>query len=100
MAMMVVLLGDSGKGFSLRPDTIARLANLGVTNLAVVRRAETVGIVLEGWLFDPGRSGEAAAAAVGAIGASRSLHPVMQMAVSAALSEGGGDVRDLSPARA
>ena len=81
MAMMVVLLDEEGD-FSLRPDAVTELARLGVTNLALVRDPQTVGIVLEGWSFDPMRSAATACAAVGSTG--RTLHPVVQMAVSTA----------------
>jgi hypothetical protein len=81
--MMVVLLGRSGGEFNLRPDHVSELARLGVTNVALLRDEQTIGIVLEGWAFDPALSAPAAAEAVGAVGA-RALHPVLHMAVSAA----------------
>ena len=98
MAMMVVLLGEAEDEFSLRQDQISELARLGVTNLALVRDDRNVAVVLEGWLFDPVDSAEAAVLAVGA--GSRTLHPVLQMAVSATAPEGGRDVRDVPHARA
>ena len=85
--MMVVLLEASDAEFCVRPDQVAQLARLGVSNLAVVRDRQTVGIVLEGWLFDPARSGAAAVGGVAAGG--RALHPVLQMAVSAAAAPTG-----------
>ena len=85
--MMVVLLEASDAEFCVRPDQVAQLARLGVSNLAVVRDRQTVGIVLEGWLFDPARSGAAAVCGVAAGG--RALHPVLQMAVSAAAAPTG-----------
>jgi hypothetical protein len=84
--MMVVLL-DRGADFCLRPKTVEELARLGITNLALVRDGQTVGIVLEGWSFDPLRSAAPACAAVGGDG--RTLHPVLQMAVPTAQREGG-----------
>ncbi len=83
MAMMIVLLGPAEHHFCLRPDHVSELSRLGVTNVALLRDEQAVGIVLEGWSFDPGRSSRAAAEAVGALGA-RTLHPVLQMAVSTA----------------
>jgi hypothetical protein len=83
VAMMVVLLGPADTEFCLRPDHAYELARLGVTNVALLRDEQTVGIVLEGWSFDPARSERSAAAAIGATGA-RTLHPILQMAVSAA----------------
>lgn len=81
MAMMVVLLSETDGEFCLRQEQVSEFARLGVTNLALVRDDGTVGIVLEGWLFDPAGSAEAAALAIGAGG--RTLHPVLHMAVSA-----------------
>jgi hypothetical protein len=96
VAMMVVLLDDVTGEFCVREELVASLARLGVTDLAVVRDAQTVGVVLEGWLFDPARSAGAAAEAVGATSRARVLHPVLQLAVSTAATEGGRDVEQLS----
>jgi hypothetical protein len=87
--MMVVLLEASDAEFCVRPDQVAQLARLGVSNLALVRDADTVGIVLEGWLFDPARSGAAAVCGLAAGG--RALHPVLHMAVSAAAAPSGAE---------
>jgi hypothetical protein len=89
--MMVVLLGQAGNEFSLRPDHVCELARLGVTNVALLRDEQAVGIVLEGWSFDPVHSARAAAAALGARDG-RTLHPVLQLAVSSdRLSFGGAE---------
>ena len=96
MAMMVLLLDDATGEFCLREELVASLARLGVTNVALVRDVRTVGVVLEGWLFDPVRSAGAAAEAVGARSGARVLHPVLQLAVSTAANEGGRDVQHLS----
>lgn len=92
MAMMVVLLDDGQGEFCLRQEVVATLAQLGVTNVALVRDDRTVGIVLEGWLFDPARSAGVAAEAAGAASGARVLHPVLQLAVSTAANQGGRDV--------
>ena len=96
MAMLVVLLDDPTGEFSLSQDLVTSLAQLGVTSVALVRDEQTAGIVLEGWLFDPARSADAAAAAVGAESTVRVLHPVLQLAVSTATHEGGRDVEKVS----
>ena len=83
MAMMVVLLAPTDGEFCLRAHHVEELARLGVTNVSLLRDEQAVGIVLEGWAFDPERSSGAAATALGAATA-RALHPVLQMAVSAA----------------
>jgi hypothetical protein len=92
VAMMVVLLDDGQGEFCLRQELVASLAQLGVTNVAMLRDDRTAGIVLEGWLFDPARSARAAAEAIGATSGARVLHPVLQLAVSTAANEGGRDV--------
>jgi hypothetical protein len=96
VAMLVVLLDDPTGAFSLRQELVASLAQLGVTNVALVRDEQTVGIVLEGWLFDPARSADAATVAVGAKSGTRVLHPVLHVAVSTAGHEGGRDVERVS----
>lgn len=96
MAMLVVLLDDPTGEFSLCQELVTSLAKLGVTNLDLVRDEQTVGVVLEGWLFDPARSSEAAAEAVGATSSRRVLHPVLHLAVSAAAHEGGRNVENVS----
>jgi hypothetical protein len=90
VAMMVVLLEEREGEFCLRPELVSELARLGITNLGLVRDHRTVGIVLEGWSFDPARSAETATAVVAAGG--RMLHPVMHMAVTSAGPEGGRHV--------
>jgi len=82
--MIVLLLDESEGEFCLQQKLVSELAALGVTNLALLRDDQTVGVVLEGWLFDPLRSSVAAAQAVGAAAGARALHPIMQMAVSKA----------------
>jgi hypothetical protein len=95
VAMMAVLLDDENGAFCVRQELVAKLARLGITNVALVRDDETVGVILEGWLFDPARSGAAAADAVATAGV-RVLHPVLDLAVSAAAYEGGRDVEAVS----
>ena len=85
---MVLLLANADGDFSVREELVSELARLGVTNLALVRDEQLVGVVLEGWSFDPARFGAAAADAVGAASA-RTLHPVLNLAVCAAGDEGG-----------
>jgi hypothetical protein len=90
--MMVVLLEAPGGELCVRPEQVAQLARLGVTSLDLVRDQETVGIVLEGWLFDPARLGAAAVQTITEGG--RALHPVLHMAVSATARQ--REVQDVS----
>jgi hypothetical protein len=96
VATMVVLLDHANGEFCLRPQAAEALAGLGVTSVAVVGNQQTVGIILEGWLFDPARSAGAAAAAVGAPPGAPVLHPILQAAVAAAVDQGGPDVEKVS----
>jgi hypothetical protein len=92
VAIVVVLLPASEADPSLRPAAVSKLALLGVTSVAVVRDDQTVGLVLEGWAFDPRRSGEAVVEAVaGPRSSARTLHPLLQLAVSASELENGGE---------
>jgi hypothetical protein len=85
---IAVLLLETAHEFNVSEDLVAELGRLGVTNVALVRDEQTLAIVLEGWLFDPAHSAEAAAEVVGAAHRARPLRPVMQLAVSGAGKEG------------
>ena len=76
----------------------SQLAALGVTNLALLRDDESVGVVLDGWAFDPVRSARAAAAVLGAEPQSRILLPVLEVGVTSATVL--GDMDDSTPATA
>lgn len=89
MAIVVVLLPGGDREVSLVPDTLARLPRLGITHVALVRDAEMVGVVLEGWAFDTAAAEEAVAAVAGLNDGVRTLYPLAQMAVSAATTKGG-----------
>ena len=91
MAMMVVLVAADAEP-SLQPAAVSELAHLGVTSVAVLRNERTMGFVVEGWAFDPCRSAEAIVAAVASPGArARTLHPLVEMAVSTARPLSGGE---------
>jgi hypothetical protein len=87
VAMTVLLLDGANGEFCLRQELVSKLARLGVTRVELVRDERTVGIVLEGWMFDPERSAGAAAEAVA--GTTRTLRPVMHVTVAAAAAGGG-----------
>lgn len=89
MAMAVVLFPVSDEALELRPSALEKLAALGVTSVALLRDGATVGLVLEGWVFDAERAQEAACVALGACDGVQTLRPLMQMAVSNVLIEGG-----------
>ena len=88
---MVVLVPASDAEPSLQPAAVSELARLGVTSVALVRDDMTLGLVVEGWAFDPSRSAEAVVAAVAGVAAdTRTLHPFVEMAVSTARPQLGG----------
>jgi hypothetical protein len=91
VAMIVVLVPSSDAEPSLPPAAVSELARLGVTSIAMVRDERTLGLVVEGWAFDPSRSAEAVAAIAGRRSQARTLHPLVEMAVSTARSPLGGD---------
>jgi hypothetical protein len=91
MPMLVVLVPASGTEPSLQPATVSELTRLGVTGVDLVRDEQTVGLVLEGWAFDPSRSADAALAAVGCRRSrARTLQPLLHVAVSALPIPGTG----------
>jgi hypothetical protein len=88
--MLVVLLEANGREPALSQRALGELARLGITSVSLLSDKRTVGLVLEGWAFDPARSAQAAREAVaGAESGARTLHPLVQMAVSAAPAQGG-----------
>lgn len=82
MAVMVVLAASDAGEILLGPGPLRRLGELGVTNISLVRDEATVGVVLEGWGFDPVISGAEAAEAVVGSRTGTILLPVLQAAVS------------------
>jgi hypothetical protein len=93
-----LMLWPATAGIRIGSAEAAQLAALGVTNVTLLRDAETVAIVLEGWAFSSSRSARAAAAALGDGSTCRILEPALDVAVSNAESNGGLDVSTLAPA--
>jgi hypothetical protein len=89
VAMVVVLFPASDEEPTFRPGALEELARLGVTNVALLRDGSTAGLVLEGWAFAVEAAPQAACAVAGACDDVRTLHPLAQMAVSAAAKGGG-----------
>lgn len=89
MAVVLFLASPTAGEPVVGPSAAASLAALGVTRISLLRDATTVGVVLEGWAFDPVRSGEAARAVFpDGTEAVRTLHEVGQLAVAATAREG------------
>lgn len=86
--MLLVLVGEDGV-LDLNADRLAELSRLGVTDVSVLRNAATVGVVLDGWAFDPQRSADEASALVTSAQRPQALLPVMHAAVLPAAGERG-----------
>lgn len=103
-----LLLWPVGAHVRVGSAEAARLAELGVTNVTLLRDTGTVAVVLEGWAFGPTRSARAAAAVLGDVAECRVLLAALDVAVSnpdmtggsdeEALASLGGDDRDGGPA--
>lgn len=88
-----VFLWPAGSDVRLGEAEARELARLGISAIALVRGDGTVGVVIDGWAFDPTRHAEAAAAALSAAPTSGRLLPVAEIGVSSAALEGGLDAR-------
>ena len=90
MATAVVLLAASRAESSLPSAAVTSLAQLGVTGISVVRDDRTLGLVVDGWAFDPRRSAEALVEALGRTRqGARTLFPLLEVAVFPAALGGG-----------
>jgi hypothetical protein len=74
---MLVLVTDVDPSVSLDTETAERLADIGVTNVAIVADDSTQAIVLEGWALDPATAVEPATSAL-RLGPRHALRPVLQ----------------------
>jgi hypothetical protein len=90
---MALMLWPASVGIRLGPIEATRLTALGVTNVTLLRDAETVAVVLEGWAFNPVRSGPAAVAALGDPLECRVLQPALDVTVSDADTGNGSGLR-------
>jgi hypothetical protein len=93
-----LMLWPAGAGIRIGSAEAAQLAALGVTDVTLLRDADTVAIVLEGWAFNPDRSARTAAAALGNVAECRVLQPALDVAVSNANAMGGNDEEALARA--
>jgi hypothetical protein len=93
-----LMLWPATAGVRIGSVEATQLAALGVTNVTLLRDAESVGIVLEGWAFDPVRSAREVAAMVGGDAECRVLLPALDVSVSNANATGGIDEPILAPA--
>ena len=69
------------------PEAAGRLANLGISRISVLQDRSGIGVVLEGWAFDPIRVDEAVRAVFpGGSASVRILHEVELVALAPAPS--------------
>jgi hypothetical protein len=82
VGVLVLLVANQDPAADVGPAVMEQLANLGVTDLSLLRDEKTTAVSLAGWAFDPVRSADAAARAVAANGgAVRVLRPVLESAI-------------------
>lgn len=79
----VLILWPADAAVRIGSAEASRLASLGVSTIALLRDADTVGIVLDGWAFDPVQSARAAAAALSE-SECRVLLPALEVDVASA----------------
>jgi hypothetical protein len=85
----VLMLWPATAGVRIGSAEASRLAALGVTNASLLRDDESVGLVLEGWAFDPASSAREIAGLVGGEADCRVLLTALDLAVSDANTIGG-----------
>ena len=89
MAIVLLVAETSAGEPVVGPDVADRLQALGVTRISLLRDATSLGVVLEGWAFDPAQIDEATRAIFpGRDAEVRTLHEVEHVAVSPARING------------
>ncbi len=89
MAIAMLIASRDAAEPIVGPEVAERLARLGISRISLLADRSEVGVVLEGWAFDPTHIGEAVLAMFpdGNAGV-RILHEVELVAVAAASGEG------------
>lgn len=84
MAIALLLAETDADQPVIGPEAAGRLTEMGITRVSLIRDASGVGVVLEGWAFDPAGADEAARVVFPpqAVGV-RILHEIVQVALSA-----------------
>ena len=89
MAVAMLVAGPSTAEPVVGPEAAERLAQLGITRVSLLADPTGVGVVLEGWAFDPADIHEAVRAMFPDGGAGlRIFHEIEHVAVSVASGEG------------
>lgn len=95
----VLMLWPAKSDLRIGSAQASQLAALGVTSLVLMRDGESVGVVLDGWAFDPARSAEAAASVLGAEPLPRILLSALEIGITDAMANGGTDDSTLASPR-
>jgi hypothetical protein len=83
MGTLALLLDQPPHSFAVDEAAAARLAELGVTRVSLLRDDRSIAMVLEGWAFDAGGDAEAAEVALlGRKGRARQLISLAQISLS------------------
>jgi len=92
MAMVLLVAAPSAGQPVLGPEAAHRLAELGIGRIALLADDAGIGVVLEGWAFDPARVDDAVGSVFPAAGDTdvRVLHDVELVAVAPAPSGRSG----------
>lgn len=89
MAIAMLVAGPGTDEPIVGPEAAERLAQLGISRISLLADRSGVGVVLEGWAFDPTRIREAVQAMFPDGSADvRILHEVEHVAVARAVGEG------------
>ena len=86
---VAMLVGDRQLGQPVvGPKAVSRLAELGITRVSLLGDQTGIGVVLEGWAFDPARIDEVTRALFPAGGASlRTFHELQHVGVTSRRKE-------------
>jgi len=84
MAITLLVAGSEADEPVVGPEVAARLGDLGVTRIALLHDPSGIGVVLEGWAFDPAQVDEAVRAIFPAARSGvRIFHEIEHVAVAA-----------------
>lgn len=59
--MLLLLVPEAARAVSVGPNEVAGLADLGVTDVTLMRDGDAIAVILEGWALEPAGAARAAA---------------------------------------
>jgi hypothetical protein len=91
MAVALLVAGREVPQPNVGPEAAERLAGLGISGISLLTHSSGIGVVVEGWAFDPARINEAVRAMFPEATADiRIFHEIERVAVSAVSAERRG----------